>query len=55
MMPSSEISMENTEIFIDLVRQYPSVFDASCPKHKDAQRVRLCDIIGDKRMGGHQR
>ena len=34
MMPSSKVSTENTEKFIELIHQHPSVFDTLCPKHK---------------------
>ena len=34
MMPSSKVSTENTENFIELVHQHPSVFDASHPERK---------------------
>ena len=50
-MPSSKVSTENTAKFIELIHQHLSVFDASCPEHKDAQRMRnvwqsIADIMG---------
>ena len=56
-MPSSKVSVEDTEKLIELVRQHPLLYDASCPEHKDAQRMRnvwqsIANVMGREKMGG---
>lgn len=55
MMPRSKVSVETTEKLIELVREHPQLYDASCAEHKDAQRLSnmwqsIAIIMGVKTM-----